>query len=107
MTIRRMQGVVRQADARALAGELAAALAAGDAMVDLAGVSQVDAGVLQVLVAAGAQADRMGRRLHLNIPEGSAVSVLAQALALPPVWLPVWLPMPETISSQADAGQMP
>lgn len=102
MTIRQMQGVLRQSDARRLAQELAEALAAGDAKVDLARVTQADAGVLQVLIAASAQADRMGRRLHLNIPEGSPVWAMMQALALPPVGLP----MPPHGQDAAEAGPL-
>ncbi len=102
MTVRRWDGVLRHSDAQGLAAELAAALAEGDAMVDLSGVTQVDSGVLQVLIAAGALADRTGRRLHLDIPEGSPVWTLAQALALPQLGLP----MPAETKTQADAGQV-
>ncbi|MBC2834139.1 STAS domain-containing protein [Paragemmobacter straminiformis] len=82
-------GVLRHSDARELAAELTGALDAGDVTLDLAAVEQVDTGILQVLISASALADRTGRRLHLHMPEGSAVWSAAQALALPPFGLPV------------------
>lgn len=82
-------GILRHADAGGLAAELVAALEAGDVTLDLAGVDQVDTGILQVLISASALADRTGRRLHLHMPEGSAVRRAADALALPPFGHPV------------------
>lgn len=89
MFSKQVQGALRQADAGGLAAELAVALGEGDAALDLSGVSQIDAGVLQVLISASTLADRTGRRLYLDIPEGCAVWTMAQALALPAVGLPM------------------
>lgn len=100
MNGRKLEGALRQADARKLAGELIEALDAGDAALDLSGVTQVDAGVLQVLISASALADRTGRRLHLHMPEGCAVWTMAQALALPGVGLP----MPDDATNQTNSG---
>lgn len=97
---RKLEGAYRQADAGKLAGELIEALEAGDAALDLSGVTQVDAGVLQVLIAASALADRTGRRLHLHMPEGCAVWTMAQALALPAVALP----MPDAATNHTNSG---
>lgn len=91
-------GILRHADAKALAAELVGALEAGDVTLDLAGVDQVDTGILQVLISAGALADRTGRRLHLGMPEGSAVRLAADALALPRFGLPIG----ETTSSMGQ-----
>lgn len=96
----KVQGVLRQADARGLAEKLAGVLATGDAMLDLSGVTQADAGVLQVLISASTLADRTGRRLHLHIPRGSAVWTMAQALALPTLGLP----MPDDVATELNAG---
>ncbi|AWB49370.1 hypothetical protein HYN69_13455 [Gemmobacter aquarius] len=95
-----MQGALRQADARALAADLTAALATGDAMLDVSQVSQADAGILQVLIAASTLADRTGRRLHVHMPEGCAVWNIAQTLALPAVGLP----MPDVAADELTAG---
>lgn len=95
-----VQGVLRQADARGLAADLATALAAGDATLDLSQVTQVDAGVVQVLISASTLADRTGRRLYLNIPEGCAVWEMARALALPAVGLP----LPEAAERELQSG---
>ncbi len=82
-------GILRQADARGLAADLCGALDLGDVTLDLGAVSQVDAGILQVIVSAGHLADRTGRRLHLALPEGCAVAEAARALALPRLGLPL------------------
>ena len=113
MVERQVQGALRQADVRALAQELAEALAAGDAALDLSGVTQMDAGALQVLISASSLADRTGRRLHLYMPDGCAARVLADALALPAIGVPMPAPMPEPVPAPADvaplndAGQTP
>lgn len=95
-------GILRQADARELAKELGAALDAGDVTLDLAAVEQVDTGILQVLISASALADRTGRRLHLHMPEGGAVRTAAQALALPPLGLPVTGPVTGPVTAPAS-----
>lgn len=98
-----LQGALRQADARSLAANLGTALAAGDALVDLSQVTQADAGILQVLIAASTLADRTGRRLHLHMPEGCAVWTMAQALALPAVGLPM-PDMPDMAANELTSG---
>ncbi len=99
MTVRQVQGAMRQADTGQLLSDLTEALGAGDVMLDLSQVTQVDAGVVQVLISASTLADRIGRRLHLDIPEGCAVWTMMQALALPALGVP----MPETTGP--NAGQ--
>ncbi len=94
MVFREFQGALRQADAHALASDLARALGGSDVTLDLSQVTQADAGIVQVLISASALADRTGRRLHLDMPEGCAVWTMAQALALPQVGLPMPMPMP-------------
>lgn len=98
-----MAGVLRQADARPLAADLGAALEVGDVSLDLAGVEQVDAGILQVVIAAGHLADRNGRRVHVHMPEGCAAWTMAQALALPALGLPMEAAADTEFKTRQDA----
>lgn len=101
MAVRQVQGALRQADTGRLLSELTGALGAGDVMLDLSQVTHADAGAVQVLISASTLADRIGHRLHLDIPEGCAVWRMVQALALPAPGVP----MPDTISFNAGQSQ--
>jgi ABC-type transporter Mla MlaB component len=81
-TLHIMQGTLRASDAAAVAEALAKALSQGDLQIETQDLTAVDGAVLQVLLSAGQSAAQLERKLHITFPEGGALSVMRDRLAL-------------------------
>lgn len=81
-TTKTLSGALRHADAAPLAGELAEALAAGDLVIETAGVTQASCGVVQVIASAQVTARVLERNLQVEVAEGSAFATALDRLGL-------------------------
>lgn len=79
-----LAGDLRAGAAAGLRDDLVTALAAGDLRLKTAGLTGVDASIVQVLVAARATAAQMDRKLQIDIPKGGALAALLDRLAIGP-----------------------
>lgn len=77
-----LSGDLRAGAAVTLRDDLAAALAKGDLRLKTAGLTGVDASIVQVLVAARATAAQMDRKLQIDIPKDGVLATLLDRMAL-------------------------
>jgi anti-anti-sigma regulatory factor len=77
-----LSGALRAGDAAGLRDRLGAALDAGDLRVTTTDVTEADCATVQVLVAAQRTAAHLDRKLQIDIPEGGALAVMLDRLAL-------------------------
>jgi ABC-type transporter Mla MlaB component len=82
----RIEGAIGLPDVPALAARLRDGLERGDLDLDLTGVTGIDAGGLQLLLSARAEAAARGRALVLRLPQGGAVPALIARLGLDPAF---------------------
>ncbi|PLL12630.1 anti-anti-sigma factor [Tabrizicola sp. TH137] len=77
-----LSGDLRAGAAAELRDELAAALAKGSLRIKTAGLTAVDASIIQVLVAARATAAQMDRKLQIDMPEDGVLAAMLDRLAM-------------------------
>lgn len=82
-----LSGDLRAGAAGALRDDLVAMLAKGDLRVKTAGLTGVDAAIVQVLVSARASAAQMDRKLQIEMPKDGVLVAMLDRLAIDPAQL--------------------
>ena len=77
-----LSGDLRAGAAAALRDDLGAALAKGDLRLKTAGLTAVDAAIVQVLVSARATAVQMDRKLQIDLPKDGVLVAALDRLAI-------------------------
>ena len=77
-----LSGDLRAGVAVTLRDDLAAALGKGDLRVKTAGLTGVDAAIVQVLISAKATASQMDRKLQIDIPADGVLAALLARMAI-------------------------
>lgn len=77
-----LSGDLRAGAAAALRDDLAAALAAGDVRLMTAGLTAVDASIVQVLVSARRTAAQLDRKLQMDLPEDGVLAGMLARLGM-------------------------
>lgn len=78
-----LSGDLRAGAAAALRDDLAVALGKGDLRLKTAGVTAVDAAIVQVLISARATAAQMDRKLQIDLPKDGVLAAMLDRLAMP------------------------
>lgn len=77
-----LSGDLRAGAAATLRDDLGAALAKGDLRLKTAGLTAVDAAIVQVLVSARATAVQMDRKLQIDLPKDGVLAAMLDRLAI-------------------------
>lgn len=77
-----LEGELRAGDAAGLRDRLRAALEAGNVRVETAGLAAADCAAVQVLISAKRTAQQLDRNLQINCPDGGALALMLDRLAL-------------------------